>query len=360
MASPTPQPIPYWLRAWRFTLAPKSGPSVAISSDQFDEPLRCTFNIEARAMLAYWTAELTIYNLNDTTKQQLQATGVPPWKFSQTVALGDILSISAGYKNSSSGPFNLDNNRIYRGAVFQPIWTRENVVDSKMTLRCLVGYLQDAVNLVNFSIGSGTTPYDVLRSIMKNAGIQEDQQPNSSQPSTDQQTLSQQSYNRGQALSGRPFDLIRPIAKDHKLQAWLSPTGLNVRSLKPDPKAIPQYTYGPPNLNGPYTVGGTTEGLVKKTLLGTPEQTQQGVIFRVELDAQPRIGDLVGLAPGTAINRLPYQIGQFPGILDQRGNYVISGIRHCGDTRGNDWYTELTTVSYNFFPDFLPTAPSVS
>jgi hypothetical protein len=37
----------------------------------------------------------------------------------------------------------------------------------------------------------------------------------------------------------------------------------------------------------------------------------------------------------------------FPTPLDQNGLYVIAGIRHVGDSRGNVWDSELISIGYN-------------
>ena len=35
-------------------------------------------------------------------------------------------------------------------------------------------------------------------------------------------------------------------------------------------------------------------------------------------------------------------------FFDPSGLYVVAGVRHTGDTRGNEWYTEITGVVRNW------------
>jgi len=374
--------VPYFQRAWQIKLTPQTQSNgIILSSDQFAVPLRATFEIAAHSLAAgpsgganYWTCEMTLYNIAETLQAQLQTSGVPQSSLaaglqnqltllqqSEAIQMGDLLQISAGYKSGSGGPFTPEANQIWSGHVFQPIWTRENVVDYKITLRCLVGLLQDQLSAVNISVAAGKTPYQAIQQICDSCGIQIDQTV-TGQSGVDSQTLSTQKFSRAQVYSGKPLTEIAKIAAPYKLQMWLSPNGLNVRSLESTSTAVPDYVYGPPNLPGVYAPAGSTTGVIKKTLLGVPEQTQQGVTFKVLMDAGVRIGDVVGLAPGTVINQFPYTIPGYPAILDKGGDYVVAGIRHVGDTRGGnaDWYTEITGLTNQFFRNFLNiTSPAV-
>jgi hypothetical protein len=56
------------------------------------------------------------------------------------------------------------------------------------------------------------------------------------------------------------------------------------------------------------------------------------------------------------IRQMKQQIGQIPVMLDQDGQYQAYKIVHEGDTRGQNWYTEITGVSrYGKIPIMLVT-----
>jgi hypothetical protein len=380
MPSPSQQFPSDFIRAWKISIAIQNalrspnqpvgplapGGTLVLSSDQFTQPLRTIFKISTRALLAYWTGEITIYNQNIQTLTQLQATGVQVeqlLQFTSVLSLGDVVSVSAGYKNDGSGAFNPDANKIYVGSVFQPLWTRENVVDLRVTLRCLQGLMQDALNWTGSQTGAagitveaGANAGETLNQIATSSGI-----PIAYVDDRARSVLGQSQSIRAQTFSSRPFAAINQVAKDNNLLSWVDHLGLNIRSLQFDPNTVPDIIYGPPNLGGNPTSLISTQGTVKHTLIGTPEQTQEGIVFRILLDAQPRIGQIVQVQPGTSISRAPIQFGQYPPRpLNQQGNYAIIGIDHFGDSRGgsDSWYTEITGVTQSFFPGFA-LAPNV-
>jgi hypothetical protein len=101
---------------------------------------------------------------------------------------------------------------------------------------------------------------------------------------------------------------------------------------------------------------------VKPTIIGVPEQTQNGVTFKVLMDSDVRIGKVVQLAPGTIIN--PYEftpMSNYPPVPSRNGLYIVAGIRYVGDSRGrgDDWYTEVTGVLWDFFPSFIGASSAV-
>lgn len=345
--------LPNFQRAWKVSLQTKAGGTVQITSENTQNPLRMKFSAELRALIAYWTAEISIYNLNRGTSNALKNTGVPPdqlWQMAQPIYYGDFVTLSAGYKFGKSGKFDPNANVLWQGNVLQPMWTQENVVDYKVTIRCLLGLMQDALQNVNVSAQSsaqsGSTPLDAIN-LMASGKFDVNFDAEA------EKRLSATKFPRGQTYFGRPFELIAQIAKANNLQTWISHNGLQVRSLNFDSSTVPDFAYAPPGFTGNFTPNGTKTGVIKKTILGVPVQTQNGVTFRVLLDAMPKIGDIVQIPTSIAINQFPLQVGSYPAIQDSAGLYVIGGLRHVGDTRGPDWYTEISGFTANFFPGFL-------
>jgi hypothetical protein len=355
------QTLPYFGRAWHIAVDTADNKHLVLSSDQFSEALRVTFAVDMYMRLAYWMAQVTIYNLSNETATQIWK-GTPGFGSAlgtmlqpgDEMRLGDAVTISAGYQSDGSGKFNPSKSVIYEGRILQPVWLRENVVDSKLILRLSTGLPEDAYNFSSFSLPKGATAYETLIQTCCRATTPI---PINEVDGIDDQArakLSQVKFSRGQAIHGRPYEILRPIISQAGLFAWVNAKGLNVRSFDSAPKT-PDYAYGPPDLPGSYAPNGTSQGLVKKTLIGVPEQTQDGAVFRVLLDPSVKIGDTVQLAPGTIINPFPRQIGPLPAAPAVNGQYVVAGIRHVGDTRGHgdDWFTEIHGVVWDFFPNFL-------
>ncbi len=343
---------PFFGRAWSTSVDTQDGNHYVVRSlvGEGEEPLHVKFSVEMYALLAYWTAQVEILNMSSSVANNIAA-GNPDvasfWKFNQPLITGDAVSLSGGYQSGSSGKFTAESNVLFSGKLLQAIWTRENVVDYRLTMRCVTGLLEDALNFVSFPWERRTTAYDTLNQVCAEAGIKYE---NIDDPA--RQALESVSYPRAQAVHGRPYDVIRQIARQHNLTAWVSPRGLSVRSFDPSTIETPDYSYGPADLPGNYTTGGTRQGLIKKTLIGTPQQTQNGLTFRVLMDSSVKIGDIVQIAPGTLVHLAPIQVGSLPPVPNRNGIYIVAGIRHIGDTRGrgDDWYTEITGVTADFFP----------
>jgi hypothetical protein len=88
-----------------------------------------------------------------------------------------------------------------------------------------------------------------------------------------------------------------------------------------------------------------------------PEQTQQGLRVRVLLNPNMKVGQTIQLQ-NTAINQLRFglstdkstQLSNFflnQQVLDTnaQGLYYVMVANHSGDSRGNDWYTDMTCLS---------------
>ena len=80
-------------------------------------------------------------------------------------------------------------------------------------------------------------------------------------------------------------------------------------------------------------------------LIGSPQQTEDGVTFKCLLNPRIKINSTVHIDPTLIIER-QYSDGSEQGrILDQDGTYRIISLNIQGDTRGNDWYINCTSVS---------------
>ena len=110
---------------------------------------------------------------------------------------------------------------------------------------------------------------------------------------------------------------------------YLSPNGINVRSIAPvSAQATPDLVYGPP---WPPTATVQPENplLYTPTLIGTPQQTQEGVVFRVLMDSRVKLGNTVQLDL-SGIKQLPRYPNQYLSVLDQTLTYVVCAVRHVG------------------------------
>ena len=89
-------------------------------------------------------------------------------------------------------------------------------------------------------------------------------------------------------------------------------------------------------------------------LIGTPVQNDIGIECEVLLNPMLHINSLFHI-DNTKITNYQYQQGQPVRSLDKAGIYRIIQMTHRGDTRGNDWVTEIQAISQTgMLPNMMP------
>lgn len=314
----------YFGRAWKLTVTPQDGgETLTLGSSSWDqESLRVTFEIEQHAIVAYWHADISVWNCQPAMEQVIKK--------------GDMVTLTAGYDMPGQGV-------IFSGKVFQPLWERCSDVDYRLQLHCLVGLYEDEIGKVNCTVPANTTAYDAITLV---AG--------QTTPATPidylDEALKAESTKlpRAESVTGRASLYFLHAAMNLHLDCWVGFNGLNIRSLVPK-NDTPDVVYAPPlSTRGDQAHSGEGELETKYILIGAPAQTERGVQWRTLLDPGVQLGQLAKLDLVT-FQRLAQEIGQYQKpFLDKDGLYIIAGMKHCGDTRGNDWYTEITAVNREF------------
>jgi hypothetical protein len=369
--SAAPQPLQYFGRAFSITVTPQGGgPAYTIASTATTPQLRVTFSIETRmwqqsaAGQPIFEATITIYNLGKSATSQIASGSATasmtqalaagqPLSLTQSITMGDVVTISAGYQQSASGVFSAATNLLFTGNLMQPISTRENVTDTKLILKCVANLAAQSFAFASVPIPSGSTDWTTIQQMNTSMGLPSINSKNID--SASMTALQGTQYFRAQSVFDRPLNVISSICKQHRLLYWIAGDGLHIGGLTALGKAPTQadFSYGPPNLSS-YS-GSTTStntGITKTTLIGYPEGTQDGVIFRVLMDNQVQLGSSVQIAGGTAINTFQFNYGtSYPPLPNSQGIYQVFGLRHFGDSRGRgeDWYTEITGMTPAWF-----------
>lgn len=310
---------PYFGRAWTISVqSATSGQTMTISRQDWEpEALRCTFLVEQGTIASYWFAEITIWNYKVA--------------MSQTIQKGDLVTLTAGYQSPAPGV-------LFKGKVFQPLWERANETDDSLTLNCFIGLLEDDTAFVNVAVENvPNTDVDAIVAITNAANLD-------IESLGDARTLQASTFPRRRTFAGRASSLLAEIATSNNLNFWIGWNGVNIRSLAPQ-TTTPDVIYAPPFSPGSQTA--SVEGLTKCILIGSPQQTEKGVWFRTLLDSEVKLGDLVKLDM-SVIKQIALYPGNKPIILDQDGIYVVVGIHYVGDTRGNDWYSEISAVTREY------------
>lgn len=91
--------------------------------------------------------------------------------------------------------------------------------------------------------------------------------------------------------------------------------------------------------------------LTSKTgLIGTPNQTNEGVNVKCLLNPLIKIGGLIDIAEATIADfkinlNVPNSAANIPPPLTADGVYYVLVAEHTGDTRGVDWYTSMICIN---------------
>ena len=271
---------------------------------------RCVFSVRRGDFQTPNSCDVRIYNLSQKTANSL----TDPAQFTQ-------VAIQAGYE----GNFGL----IFRGTIKQVRLGRVDARDSYVDITAADG--DEAYNFspMALSLAAGSTPKSDLQAFIRSmaeAGVSQGYAPQ----------FSESGRVRGRVFYGLTRDELRQFAKDNDVVWSIQDGQLTL---------IPQVSYIP----GEVPVISPQTGL-----LGIPEQTQNGILMRVLLNPSLKIGQRV-LLQSNAINQYRYGLdvqSQATNPLLARsiktsadGTYYVMKADHNGDTRGNDWYTQLTCLA---------------
>lgn len=298
-----------WGRKYQVLVVMSDGSTALdVSNSGFEpEALRVQFRIEQIGYQAFYYGEITIYNLTPDTEQQI-------------INEGAKVIVNAGYQGD--GPYG----KIWEGYVFQPMREREGVVDYKLTLNCVNQSKILDHNLVRFTCNTGQDPRTQIQNIAKQARYEIEVGK-----ITDKLENSETKLPRGKTYFGEPKKYFRELADHTNSQWWVGENKVQYSRFD-DPPTGETLTYTP-----------------ESGLIGTPQQIDYGCAFRVLLDPRlqilnPPMDVKLDMA---LIRQQKARIGQLTSILDQDGRYRVAGVTHTGDTRGNEWYTDVVGVSWS-------------
>lgn len=254
---------------------------------------------------------IRVYNLSDDTIKQIRG------EFSEVV-------LQAGYE--------ANYGVIFRGNIKQYRIGRESATDTYLDILAADGDLGYNFGVVNQSLGAGSTPkerYQAMVGAMNSKGLY-----TGFSPQTTGGVLP-----RGKVLFGMGRDLIRNHAASIGATWSIDQGKVNV---------IPLTSYLP----GEALVLNSFTGLV-----GTPEQSEEGLRVRCLLNPRITVGGRVQIDE-KSVNRTvqqnpnaaPVAYNQWTGIqnlatITADGFYRVYVAEHQGDTRGQAWYTDLVCLA---------------
>lgn len=218
---------------------------------------------------------------------------------------------------------------IFDGTIIQVRIGRENQTDTYVDITAADGDSAYNFGFVNQTLAAGATMRDVVDASMKameKKGVTRGYMA----------FLTEQRLARGKVMFGLARKFMEGVAR----------TTQSVWSIQ-DGKAVlwPETSYNP----GDIPVISPQTGLV-----GLPEQTSNGITARMLLNPSVKIGTLIQLK-NEAIQLYEYNPDikqqsengniEMQSALNDEGLYYVMLAEHWGDTRGNDWYTEVVCLA---------------
>lgn len=286
--------------------------------------LRIVFRVQRGDLQTPNSLRARVYNVSETTRQRIEK------EFSRIV-------LQAGY----AGNFGI----IFDGTIKQVRRGRESQTDTYLDITAADGDSAYNFAVVNTTLAAGSTLSDHVRascSAMNPYGVTQGYTPD----------LPNNPLPRGKVMFGMARDFMRGAARTAQA-VWSIQDG--------KVQLVPETSYMP----GDIPVITAETGMV-----GLPEQTQNGITIKMLLNPYIKISRLIQI-DNRSIQRYEYSLNveqqaQNERIAEQAklqddGFYYVMTAEHYGDTRGNDFYTDVICLAADatVLPDAFRTRQTV-
>lgn len=333
--------IPLFGQAWELTVKyqTEDGEQLEVLTSNAWEPeaLRMTFDVlQSTLPSPWWYADIVIYNLNTPEIQNilLNATWV---------------TLKAGFQSPP-----LLSSIIWDGPILQVLFDREEVVDFRVTLHCVANPLV-MDDIIGFSTGPFASQAQIVARMAQEIDLPAMSAANGTLSSYAEQVMTAKQYPRGKQVFGKIGKYLTQIADDQFMTTWRDGSKAYMSEIS-DGTVVPtpDFIYSPP-----FPPNATPPGLpsgVTKSVIGTPRQTPFGVIFTVLLDPRLKVQlpPQVAQLTRTLITQLVVNPGEtVASPMSANLNFFVAQVRHFGDSRGNDWYTEVTGYNTTYASNLL-------
>lgn len=261
-------------------------------------------------------AAIRVFNLSDATVKTIKG------EYSQVL-------LDAGYENNHGVLFN--------GVIRQFRTGRTSATDTFLDILAADSDLNYAYGFVNRGWPAGTSVLDMAKDVAQGIGLSID--PKRLPDFSGSPLFANPALARSRVGFGMGRDLLRSAARTMG-------TGLSIQGGAL--QMVPLTGY----LDSQAVVLNSVTGMI-----GIPEQTDLGIYVRALINPKFQVGGKVQLN-NKDINQLsqrgsnPLSFDRWTGIAYQAkvvessdGLYKIYVVDHSGDTRGQDWYSDLTCLA---------------
>ena len=307
-----------WLRYFRLTVAVDDTNTEALDLSDF----RVRFAITQRLASRPTTAEITVYNVSQTTVDAIQ---VPTNELVKNSRLHVILE--AGYEE--------DHAIIFQGDLWWKSTGRESETDTYMKLIAAAGDRAHQYAVVNLSLPKGATQDQVFSAVaasMQEKGVA---------PPVNRPTLMATKLPRGKVLYSMAAEAMQGIADTNNFEWCYGTNGLI---------AVPkEHIYDP---DEDVIVLDSTTGLI-----GRPTVTVDGVEIQCLLNPRLDVGSLVQIdqklvqtqtwSTESSEGAVQANMASSDAMIAADGIYRVFSREFVGDTRGTEWYANLMAYGVN-------------
>lgn len=277
---------------------------IGAGSDALDlSNMQFVFDVKAAVIGTPKTAMIRVYNLSGDTARKVTKEG-------------EMVILSAGY----GGNFN----SIFQGQITQARIGRENGTDTYLDITAADGDQIYNFGVVNFSVTAGSDVIGRIGQIANAAGIK---------LGTIQAPQNGAKLSRGAVYFGLARDLLTTECATIGANWCINDGKLDV---------IAEGGYK----DGDIPVITSTTGLI-----GVPEQNELGISFQCLLNPNIQQNMRVQI-DNSLIRQFAFQTGYGAQIQSETvpslaadGIYKVLFVNHHGDTRGNDWYSDVVAYS---------------
>ena len=269
--------------------------------------LRIRFHVEQALVGKPGHAVITINNMANNTAQRIQREGAP-------------VILQAGHEGNAG--------LIFRGTAIQIRRGRESQTDTFLEITAIDGDVAYMYAAVNVSMAAGWTHTDQLKELQKGM------QAKGVDPGYTGE-LYQNKAVRGKALFGAARDHMHDFSVSTGTEWAINMGKMNV---VPVGGILPDEAF----LLTPDT-----------GLIGMPTQSVDGIHVRALLNPCFRAGAQVKLQNSSIVMAQinpAYADVTYNAPIDLDGAYKIYSVSHTGDTRGNDYYTDMICTGLNTPP----------
>lgn len=282
--------------------------TLLVSNNQGDSldlsALRIKFKVKKTSIMTPNAADIIVYNIEARTQRLIQN------EFTHVL-------LQAGYV----GNYGL----IFKGNIKQFITGRESATDTFINLNCGDGDQAYNFATINQTIKAGTSPQ-----IQLNAGLTAMSGMGVGVGYTG--ALPQVALPRGKVIYGNARDHLKKLADTYGF-AWSIQDGNLV--------FLSQGTYLP---NQAVVITSKTG------MIGTPQQTTEGIDVKSLLNPNIKVHgraqiDNASIAKMKIDFWTPGSPANTPSQINNDGMYYVTVLEHSGDTRGQDWYSNMRLLT---------------